>query len=56
LYIPIAIRLSKVNPNASLIPIEKIERGILLIRGQKVILDKDGSALSSFQGHTRAGA
>jgi hypothetical protein len=45
LYIPIVISLSKVDPNASLIPIEKIEWAILLIRGQKVILDKNLAVL-----------
>ena len=29
------------NPSASLIPIERIERSILLLRGQKVMLDSD---------------
>lgn len=31
----------KLSKNRSLIPVERIERSILLIRGQKVILDRD---------------
>ncbi len=31
----------KITKGASLIPVERIERSILLVRGQKVILDRD---------------
>lgn len=33
--------LKNVKENASLIPTERIERAILLIRGEKVMLDAD---------------
>jgi hypothetical protein len=33
------------TPNAALVPLERIERAILLIRGQKVMLDRDLAAL-----------
>ena len=35
------ITSESVAPNSSLIPMERVERLILLIRGQKVILDRD---------------
>ena len=34
-------RKEKMTKGASLIPVERIERSILLIRGEKVILDRD---------------
>jgi hypothetical protein len=35
----------KMSKDRSFIPVERIERSILLIRGQKVMLDADLSAL-----------
>ena len=37
-------------PDRSLVPMERIERAILLLRGQKVILDTDLAALYSVEG------
>jgi hypothetical protein len=39
-------------PNQSLIPVERIERSILLIRGQKVILDNDLALLYGVEAKT----
>ena len=38
----------KISKGNSLIPVERIERAILLIRGQKVLLDKDLAILYQF--------
>ena len=39
------VKGERVEPISALIPHERIERAILLVRGQKVILDKDLAAL-----------
>ncbi len=40
-----APRKAKTHPRASLVPVERIERAILLLRGHKVMLDADLAAL-----------
>lgn len=43
---------SKVTKNALLIPAERIERAILLIRGHKVMLDSDLADLYGVEAKT----
>ncbi len=42
----------KTSKDGSLIPVERIERSILLIRGHKVILDADLAALYGVDNET----